>query len=440
MNLLSNGALLRTGDGRAVKVMSLLGAGGQGEVYRAELDGQVYALKWYHHPATEWQRRWSSSQREALEGYLLRLAPPDPRFVWPQAVVDEPERRTYGYLMELLPPALQGLERLVLGRMSPPPGLRTLARGAVGMAECFRRLHNAGACYKDINLGGPLLDPRTGAVRICDVDNVRVNRTPGDVMFIYFAAPELIRGEVSCQTSTDLHSLAVLLFYMFVRHHPLDGARELQVNVFNEAAQRRFYGVEPVFIYDPDDDSNRPVQGFHDPALRNWSLYPDFVQRAFIRAFCEGLYRPERRVREGEWMEVFARLEDVAFPCAHCGAELAVERLPAQGTAPCPRCQGRAPLPWRLAFADRFVFLNHDTRLFPHHLGRRLDFDHPVAELSRHPDHPDRWGLRNTSERTWAFQALDGAWRELPPGRTVPLRDGLALRLGDTEAVVRAPG
>jgi eukaryotic-like serine/threonine-protein kinase len=39
-----------------------------------------------------------------------------------------------------------------------------------------------------------------------------------------FMAPEIIRGEALRSTLTDLHSLAVFLFYLFVRGHPLEGA------------------------------------------------------------------------------------------------------------------------------------------------------------------------------------------------------------------------
>ena len=130
-------------------------------------------------------------------------------------------------LMHLLPGNYQGLENSVLGRMRPVPSFAVLCKAAIDLAECFRKLHNQGLCYKDINLGGPLIDPETGDIMICDTDNVRYNKTQ-NIIFIFFAAPELIRNETICQTNTDLHSLAVLLFYMFMRHHPLDGARELQ--------------------------------------------------------------------------------------------------------------------------------------------------------------------------------------------------------------------
>ena len=41
------GKTLHTETGRQCKVETLLGSGGQGEVYQVRVDGQPYALKWY---------------------------------------------------------------------------------------------------------------------------------------------------------------------------------------------------------------------------------------------------------------------------------------------------------------------------------------------------------------------------------------------------------
>ena len=91
---------------------------------------------------------------------------------------------------------------------------------------------------------------------------------------------ELIRGEGNCTSKTDWHSLAVLLFYMFVRHHPLEGKRQLKINVFNEVAQREFYGNKPVFLFDATDKSNEATKGFHDSAIRYWNLY--LIPQTFV--------------------------------------------------------------------------------------------------------------------------------------------------------------
>ena len=44
---LKPGTYLTSESGNKYKVISLLGAGGQGEVYEVECSGKRYALKWY---------------------------------------------------------------------------------------------------------------------------------------------------------------------------------------------------------------------------------------------------------------------------------------------------------------------------------------------------------------------------------------------------------
>ena len=178
--------ILVTKEGQRLQVESLIAEGGQGEVYKVLLGNKSYALKWYHIPSTPAQQKQTQEQYQALEHYLLKNAAPDPRFLWPITIVHDPKKRSFGYLMDLLSPRFQGLEKLVLGKMRPVPKFRILCKAAIGLAECFRKLHNMGACYKDINLGGPFIDPSTGDVMICDTDNVRVNKTPGNIIFIFF--------------------------------------------------------------------------------------------------------------------------------------------------------------------------------------------------------------------------------------------------------------
>ena len=120
-------------------------------------------------------------------------------------------------------------------------------------------------------------DPASGDILVCDNDNAVVDgRQAGIEGTMEFMAPELVRadpGATPC-TQTDLHSLAVLLFMMLMNHHPLLGAREYHIRLFDESAQALLYGREPVFIFDPADESNRPVPGYHETVLATGDAAP----------------------------------------------------------------------------------------------------------------------------------------------------------------------
>jgi DNA-binding helix-hairpin-helix protein with protein kinase domain len=433
--ILAPGDDIRTASsGVRCEVDRLLGAGGQGEVYSVTVQGTPMALKWYYqHTATE-------SQRATLRS-LIDAGAPDPRFLWPAELVAAPSRPGFGYLMTLRQPRYRGVSDLMTRRVSP--SLRSLATAGVHLADAFLRLHARGLCYRDISYGNVFFDPGTGEVLICDNDNVGANQTEGGILGTpRFMAPEVVRGQVRPSTQTDLFSLAVLLFLMLMNHHPLEGKKEASIHCFDLPAMTKLYGSEPVFIFDPADRSNEPVAGFHDNALVFWPLYPSFLQSLFTQSFTAGIRDPEHgRVRETTWRTAMSRLRDAILYCG-CGAENFYDgdALRAGGGRPgaCWQCGGPLRLPPRIRIGKSVVMLNHDARLYPHHLddAAPFGFDKPAAEVSRHPSDPSRWGLKNLGTESWTAISADGTVRDVDPGRNVPLAVGTRIHFGKAEGEI----
>jgi hypothetical protein len=82
------------------------------------------------------------------------------------------------------------------------------------------------------------------------------------------------------------------------------------------------------------------------------------------------------------------------------------------------------------------VLLNHDTRLYGHHLGERREFGAPRAEVTRHPDMPDVTGLRNLSGRRWSVRTGAGSSFVVEPGRSVTLAAGTQIDFGGATGVI----
>jgi eukaryotic-like serine/threonine-protein kinase len=416
-------------------VQELLGGGAQGEVYRAELAGRPVALKWYHRVAATMQQR-------ALLESLIRKGPPTNRFLWPLELATASRVPGFGYVMLLREARYRSLTDLMRRRVDP--GFRALVTAGFELADSFLKLHSKGLCYRDISFGNLFLDPESGEILICDNDNVAVDgdTTVGVLGTPRFMAPEVVCGLAKPSTQTDLFSLAVLLFYLFMTHHPLEGKRETAIHSFDLPAMTELYGTHPVFIFDPVDASNRPLRGYHDNALDTWPIYPQFVRDLFTKAFTDGLRDAGHgRVREGEWRAAMVRLRDSIVYCQGCGAENFYEResVPA-GAAACWSCGGQIRLPFRIRIGRAVVMLNHDTQLFPHHLDdqRAYDFTTPVAAVSRHPQQPGIWGLTNLGTTSWSFQtARDPSPIEVPPGRTAPLSSGNRINFGKVEGEIR---
>ena len=93
----------------------------------------------------------------------------------------------------------------------------------------------------------------------------------------------------------------------------------------------------------------------------------------------------------------------------------------------------------RIRVNSRVVVLNHDTKLFPHHVdpSKSYDFSAPTGEISRHPTDPSIWGIKNLSERKWVSSTVEGKLRDIEPGKSVPLAVGTKIQFGSSEGEIR---
>lgn len=441
MQPLNPGTRLASSRGEVV-VEKLLGAGGQGAVYAARVGAETVALKWYHNQVT--QTPELAAQRVAIE-QMIGETPPSPLFLWPLALVTQPKTRAFGYLMALRGDGFVDATKLVNGHarfegQGGPYRLTTLM--ALRIVEAFRRLHAAGFVYKDLNLGGPFVDPSTGQVRICDCDNVRPNNTPGTVFFPEFAAPEVVLGSQFPTVLTDRHSVAVLLFYLFVRGNPFDGRHGASINIFTDAAKRQLYGEKPVFVFHAKNQSNAPVRGVHDAMLQNWPRIPLRLQELFARTFERGVSHPGDRPLLDEWIEVLRISYDTLVRCqnAACKGEyFGPDTQGGGGVGTCTWCghvHDTARV-GKIRFANsREVYLTPHLRLLEDHIGERRDFDTEVGAMVASLTVPERIGLQNLSKYPWTAAPPTGGEVVVEPGKSLVLLRGMTIQFRSRSKVV----
>ena len=428
------GKQLSTTSGMPVTIEKQLRAGGQGEVYIVKMGDESYALKWYH-PNT------ATPQQLAALQPLVQMGPPSQTFLWPLDLVVVPPNR-FGYLMALRPTRFAACTDYILGRVSL--GRRALATVGFQLAHAFLELHSRGLCYCDINFGNVFFDPKTGDALICDNDNVGIDRQglAGVSGTGGFMAPEIERGETAPDSLTDLHSLAVLLFNLVCISHPLMGAREFIVPCLTPEVQKDMFGFHPLFIFDPHDTSNRPVEDYHKNAVLLWPMLPRFIQKLFMQAFTKGLGdRNNGRVRESEWRGAMIRLRDAVVFCPRCNVEVFSDPTPDAASADsglsrtqpptCWKCKQSVPMPPLLRVGSHLITLTHDAKIYPHHVdpSRLYDFSTPVLEVCQHPQNPKRWGLRNLTQQAWRAKDQTGE-SVVKPGRSVDLSPHLSIHFG----------
>lgn len=433
--LLQSGQRAQSASGQPCTIGRLLGGGGQGEVYAAEWCGRPAAVKWYYAGSA------TPEQREALSE-LVRLGSPAAEFLWPEDLVEAAGTPGFGYIMRLREPRFRSLNDYVAGRFHPRN--IPLITAAMGLTKAMRALHAAGLCYRDISFGNAFFDPTTGEVLICDNDNVATNRSAnGGVLGTPdFMAPEIVTGQARPSTATDLHSLAVLLFYAFHLSHPLLGRRVLDIRCWDIPAREKLFGPGASYIFG-GDPANAAVSFDEDPlgeaggnAIAHAPLYPARFKAVFHRAFTDGLADPDRRVTEAEWLDALAGLRDSIFPCSGCSAP---NFFDGSATKPCWSCGTIPAPPFRLRIGKTVVMLNADSNLFGHHLddGRPWDYATPTAAVVQHPTDPSVWGLKNLTQLGWVITTADGAVKDVAPGRSVPLAAGTRVDFGKTTGEVQ---
>ncbi|MCB1144025.1 MAG: protein kinase [Leptospiraceae bacterium] len=433
--LLKKGIILHHID-QDIKIIELLGSGGQGEVYKVEYNNKHYALKWYF-PDTA-----TPEQKKILEDLILKKQPNE-NFLWPILLVESEEFNSFGYLMELRTKEYKGIVDLMKNKCSP--SFYNLATVGFHTSNSFLQLHSRGLCYKDISFGNLFFNPNNGDVKICDNDNVTPDAQDfsGVLGTPKFMAPEIVRGDRKPSTQTDLYSLAILLFYVFFVHHPLDGSLEMKIKCMDAPAMKKLYGDDPIFIFDPNNSSNRPVKGEQDNALIYWSIYPQFFKDLFIKSFTDGIHDPlNGRVRESEWRNIFIKLRDSIFYC-ECGAEnfYDLDSIKAnQGTAnACWSCNKIPTLPYRMKINNSILMINYNTKFYPHHIDpqRKYELIDPIAEVSTHPQDPTIWGIKNLSKEKWVMTDKAGNLNEVVPGKNCKIENGIKINFGSSEGEIK---
>jgi len=404
-----------------VRVVRGLGSGSQGQVYEVMVQDESLALKWYLPGCIARDPHLERRLRDSI-----RATPPNQTFLWPIALLrptadSVPLIRCrpagFGYLMPLRPAGYVAAVEHYAGRIDFSLGLAL--RAAFHLAEAFHALHSKGLCYKDISLGNLFLEPGSGRILICDNDNVDVDgRDLGSVLGTPgFMAPEILMSQARPGVNSDLYSLAVLIFRLLTRHDPLKGQLELAIRCLDEPARRRLYGEDPLFIFDPGDERNRPDPELHQAALITWPIYPEDLRALFLQTFVTGMKMPSRRALTGQWQEVLARTLDRRQLCGACGQET-FGALPA-----CWHCGTALPAPARLHPPHGVVVVSADNELHPHHFNNLEppSLERPLGRIVPHPGDPAVLGLRNLSAACWVAELSSGRQLTLEPGRSCNL-------------------
>ena len=236
-----------------------------------------------------------------------------------------------------------------------------------------------------------------------------------------YLAPEVICGGAP-DACSDRFSLSVILFILFFGNHPFEGAAAAQHSYLTDEIRRKLYGSEAVFIFDPENESNRPVRGVHQGVMRSWPSFPNVLKDAFVREFCqEGVRNPSSRLPARLWEDKIREARELLVRCQNCGKEMFTGAT--AGPAVCPGCQ--KPL-------YTSVLVINGIRRVPLTLGRKIAVAGGMPEAEVTKDQECNLLIKNLSaELCWSVVTPSGKTKTVPPQGIMPVKEGLRIKFSE---------
>jgi serine/threonine protein kinase len=425
-----SGKTIKTQQLKPLTIEKWLGGGGQGDVYKVNYDGRDMALKWYKKGALKNPHEFRDNIAENI-----KQGSPSEAFLWPEALTEE-LNGTFGYVMKLLPGEYKSFPMFLNAKVRFKNRLVAI-EAALKMVNHFKHLHNRGYSYQDINYENISINPVTGDVLICDCDNIApygstfgIGGKPG------YVAPEIVVGDKAPSVHTDRFSLAVILFLTLVMSRPFEGKMVSSAPCLTESLDRKFFGEDPVFIFNPNDHRNVPVRGIHKNAILLWPTLPTYIREAFNKTFVTGVRdlgnnEDERRTTDAEWEKLLFRLRDETIICPDCGYETV---YPTNGqTAKCinDKCNHKFSKLHLLKVGDAKIVLIPGAKLYASHFGQRDKFTEVHGEVVVNKKDATKWGLKNISTTPWQEFTLDGKNKMIGQNNAVRLESGVKISFGN---------
>lgn len=416
---------IKISTGGSATILEELGSGGQGIVYKVRYNGREYALKWYHKPGEE---KFYNNLKQNIE-----KGSPSPYFLWPTFLTEKDEKGCFGYLMDLRNPAYREFGDFLLAKVHFAT-VSAMIEAAIKICVSFRMLHNKGYSYQDLNDGNFFINPNTGDVLICDNDNIApADANMGILGKCRYMAPEVVTGKFLPNTQSDRFSLAVILFLLFFNNHPLEGEMISSCPCMTEKHEKKFYGISPVFIYDPQDASNRPVRGIHINVIQLWPQFPQYVKDMFISQFSrEALQEPGRRITEKEWLEkVLLRMRHELITCPACGNEVFMDTE--QDRFVCGDCSHQSIQRMPIIRSGKYkVAACRDKKIYQYLTNPdKALLNTCTGMLVESKKTPGLFGMKNFTSDTWVLTTKSGNNRTIAPGEAAPLLIGNEIAFGN---------
>lgn len=407
-----------------------LGAGGQGAAFKVKnvKTGKEVVAKLYHDITPP-------AFNKNLED-IINMTSPHEAFVWPLEILPARPNGAIGFIMDLYDNkvfkkfpdvAIYGTENF--------KSRRVMINALIEFVSAFEALHAKGRCFQDINEGAIVLDVENGRVRICDCENVApegaripigYDKNHKEIFmqgFPRYKAPEVEIRAMLPDKYTDRYSIAVMIFMILTRCHPLEGKKRFTFNpegIVDANVEKDIYGNNPIFIFDDTNPTNRPDPVEDIGAINQWPLIPDFMKELFKKAFTLGMpvggkYDEKKKLErtsrptEKEWREALMRWMDTLVPCSNPKCKISFSARIDQATlrvnSTCPKCNHNNGYDFPVMRVFRKRALRRTVLLVPNReiplstISNSNSFESAMQVYKGKT--PGVYGIKNLTNNTW---------------------------------------
>ena len=418
-------------DNEKIVIKNFLGDGGQGEVYLVEYKGLEYALKVY-------KEEESSDFRYNLKNNIEKGSP-SKDFLWPKMLLDFDDNKI-GYLMDLRPKNYVSFVSYLTGT-NKFKSKQVMLDWCIELCIAFKKLHEMGYSYQDLNDGSFFLDPENGDLLICDNDNVTADkRNLGILGKMRYMAPEIVRGDKGTNgepqmpdVHSDRFSLAVILFMTLCLGNPFEGEHLKHYDLVDEKAEYEMFGLKPVFVYHKTDKSNRPIRGYHSSVLRRWAYIPIYIKEAFHRTFVDGLKdRENERTTELEWLKLLTKYRDELIQCPSCGYEYIIGFQEKKKYTTCPACMKETKEVCNLFIGRNIITLDLGKKLYLNHINKySSEYNTAIGKVVANKNNPSIWGIKLILDNDIMIKDAEGNEKIIQGRGVIPIVRNLKIKFNE---------
>lgn len=309
---LKNEEIIFADNGEPIKIVRLLGVGGHGEVYEVEYKGERKAFKYFTNVS-----EWHEKIYDCLK-VNINLKSPSQKILLPEAITKKPmdfsdiNNNCFGYVIELIPRDFVSLFDCLSNRKYFLTMKKRLEI-CLSIIRVFEMLQNSGLQINYFDDSSIYINIESSEVLLYEPE--KISKTKQNFQIAYpqrYLAPEMITDNAEPSVYTTEYCVSVILFMLIFGTHPLEGKKWI-VPVLTYKNQQDLYGYNPIFIADPNDESNKPNEDIHREFIMLWEQVPEYLKKFFIDAFSsERLHNPKMRLSLSTYKNVFEKyLNDI---------------------------------------------------------------------------------------------------------------------------------